>query len=468
MKLDWRQGIIYLTIIGMEGSALYVLLTLLNIKVADGHLSILGLLLLYPAAFGFNRLLRWLRWHRIYIHALNTLAWGIATLLMIKAQLFSHLALSDPAWLLALPRAIANILYSFEPELLVMGGSAVLWWLGRRLAHIQVSFTTTISEFQFGLAAMLIVFFIAPPLEIQITSAVPVALIFSLSALLGISIAHAQEGAGWLTSLHKVHWSGLLLVSIGLILILGLIIGSVVTPDLLNLILIALKWIWGLIERMIAFLASLWTPEPSPFEPLPVMPMPQPDPSQEAIKLWTMPESVRNAIRLVFNIVFIGVFLVALWRISSQIFASLRRRLGNTGDAEIESLPGAFRADILSLLKRILLKLLGVRLLFRRQRKAEPHEITSVRQIYRQLLQWAASRGWARRMFQTPYEYLSILEKLLPASSEALQLITQHYINARYGLSLPSDEELLQLRQNWHQVKHDHLERPHSEDNNPK
>ncbi|HUU65354.1 MAG TPA: DUF4129 domain-containing protein [Dehalococcoidales bacterium] len=463
MKLNWRQGTFYATTIGMEGCWLYALLVLLNNQATDGRLSIFGLLLLYPLAFGLNGLLLWLGWHRVYRDIINVIACGIAILFIIKAQLFSGLVLSDTTWLLALPRAIANIFYAFAPELLILVSSAVLWWLGRRLSRIRVSFVNSVSEFQFGLAILLIVFFIAPLLEVQLANSVLITLAFFLSALLGISIAHAQEGTSWLAGLHQGHWAGLLLVSISLILILGLLISSVITPDFLQLILTALKWVWGLIMKAVAFLISL-LPEPSPPEPLPSEALPAPTPAEEPdwSKLFILPEAVRSGLRLGWTIMVLGLMLVFLWRVSSQIFGWLRRRLSTAG-AEVEPLSGAFRADLLSLLTRLLSRLLGLRRLLHRQRKPELPEITSIRQIYRQLLHWAAGRGLPRAVFQTPNEYLYILEDALPESGEALRSVTQHYVSARYGLSSPSADELHQLKQSWHQVKQNRPKRPHSE-----
>ncbi|MFC1965086.1 DUF4129 domain-containing protein [Chloroflexota bacterium] len=466
MKLDWRQGVLYSTIIGMEGCALYALLTLLNGQVADERLSIIGFMLLYPVAFIFNKLLRWLRWPRAYGYALNVLAWGIGILFMVKAQLFGHLALSDSTWLLALPQAIAHIFRTFEPELLILLGGAALWWTGRRLARVQISFTIAVSEFQFGLAVVLIVFFVAAQLGAQLVNSIPIALAFFFSALLGMSIAHAREGTSWLAGLHQGHWSGLLLVSISLILILGLLIGSLVTPDFLQLILNALKWLWDMIMKAVAYLLSL-LPEPGPAEPLPgTTPLPEIQPSEE-FKGWTIPEPLRTGFRIGWNILVIGFILAALWRISSQIFGWLRRKLKTVAGAEFEPMPGAFRADILGLLKRILLRLLGFRLPLRRQRESELHEIASVRLIYRHLLLWMGARGWARPAFQTPYEYLGTLEGLLPVSRDALRFITQHYVSARYGLFSPSDEDLHRLKHEWHQVRQNRLKRPDSETDNP-
>lgn len=314
---------------------------------------------------------------------------------------------------------------------------------------------------------LVILLFVISLLEMSATNLIPVTLAFFLSALLGMSIAHAQEGASWLTGLYQGHWSGLLLVSISLILILGLLVGSVITQDLLQLILLALKWVWSLITQAIAFLISL-LPEPSPPETPPEMLTPAPMPVEEPEwhKLFVMPEAVRSGLRLGWTIMVIGFMLVFLWRISSQIFGWLRSKLANTAGAEVEPLKGAFIADLLHLFKFIFTRLLGLRRLLRWQRKPPPPEITSIRQIYRQLLHWTAKRGWPRPVFETPNEYLHTLEGLLPESGDALRLVTQHYVSSRYGLSLPSDYELHQLRQSWHEIKQNRLKQPDSEVDN--
>lgn len=193
MKLNWREYVLYVTAMGMEGCALYTLLTLLNKQVAGGRLFIFEFLLLYLLSFGFNQVLRW---PRAFRYPLNGLVWAIAMLIMVKTQLYSQLGFSDSAWLLALPQAIADILYTFEPELLILLGSAVAWWLGWHLAHIRTVFASLVAEFQFTLATILIVLFVASPLNIQIDNSILITLFFFIFALLGMSIAHGKALAG--------------------------------------------------------------------------------------------------------------------------------------------------------------------------------------------------------------------------------------------------------------------------------
>jgi len=463
MKLDWRQGILYIAALGMEGCWLYALISLLNNQAAGGRLSAIGVLLLYPLAFVFNALLQRLRWHRFALRSISWLAWVAGMLLIVKVQLFADLPLSNPEWLLAVPQSIAELIYTFKPELLILLSTGVIWWLGRRLATHKANFTALVSEFQFGLVILVITFLIGSQLSVSIGNAVLIVLTFFLYALAGISVAHALEGTSWLSGLYQGHWSGLLLISISFILILGLLISSVVTPELLQLVWSGIKWIWAAIMTMIAFLVSL-LPASEPAELPPAMPMPGIEPNG-GFKPWTMPEAVRSGLRITLGAVFFGLALVALWQISSQIFGWLRRKLASMAGAEFEPLPGAFRADLLALLKRLLSKLFGLRLAFGRRTKSEsllPGR-ASVRQIYRQLLRWAAASGYPRDISQTPHEYYYALADVLPEAQGDLDFITQQYVRTRYGASLPTEYELQRLSHSWHRVKQSHLKKVKTE-----
>jgi hypothetical protein len=459
MKLDWRKGVLYVAAIGIEGCWLYALMALLNKHVAAERLYIFGILLLYPISFGLNGLLRRFHWPKICLSFINWIAWAVAMLLIVKIQLFIGLAWSDTTWLMAVPRAIAELIYTFKPELLILISTAVIWWLGRRLAFANMNFAAMVSEFQFGLFILVITFFIASQTEFEIAHSVYLIVAFFLISLLGISIAHAVEGTSWLSGLYQGHWSGLLLVSVSLVLILGFIISLVVTPDLLRLFVAALKWVWEAIMTVLAFIASL-LPEIEPTEEPPPMPaMPSMESPDEATRWFTMPELLKRGLRIGWTVLVVGFLLFALWRISSDIFKWLRRKLASMAGAEFEPMPGALRADFLSLLKRFFSKLLGWRRLFRSRARAAPvlPEIASVRQIYRQFLRWAAAAGFPRHISQTPHEYLYELIGLLPEAQGDLDLITQQYVRTRYGAWLLTEDELHQLKQSWYNVKQTRL-----------
>lgn len=474
MKPDWRQIILYITVMGTEGCWLYALMAMLNEQVANGRLSVLGLLLLYLASFGFNLMLRWLRWPRVFLGSVSWLAWLVGMLVVVKVQLFGGSALLDSAWLMAVPRAIPEVIYTFRPELLILVGTAVFWWLGWRLAHLRANFTALVSEFQFGLVILVITFLVAIQLGIELAGSVYLVLLFSLFALLGTSIAHAMEGTSWLSGLFQGHWSGLLLVSISLILILGLLISALVTPELLQLILAALKWVLAMVMKgvffiagkIIPFLSSLF-PTPEPVEMPSLMPTPDITGPLVEVRRRLIPEWVTSGLRIAWTVMVLGFVAFALWRVSSQIFGWLQRKLAGMSGAEFETLPGAFRADFVGFLKSILSRLLRLRLRFKLGVKAKPAfpELNSVRQIYRQLLRWASSGGYPRHGSQTPYEYLYTLSGLLPEAQADLDLITQQYVRTRYGASLPAEDKLQELRQSWHKVRRSRLKQTEVEHN---
>jgi hypothetical protein len=463
MRLDWRQAVVYITVMGMEGCWLYALLSLLNNRAVNGQLSVLGILVLLQVAFIFNLLLGRLRWPRVGVLVVSWLGWVAGMLLMVKIQLFGGLPLSDPQWLLAVPQALGEVLYTFGPELLILLATAVIWWLGRRLASRTGSFPATFSEFQFGLIMLVLIFLAASGLETRLDSPVPTAIIFFLLALVGISVSHALAGTSWLSGLHQGHWSGLLLAAIGIVLVFGLLIAWMVTPELLQMLWAAVKaacgFIWSLIVKLLLFIASLFPPtEPAELPPVPVTPEIEPD---EGFKLWTIPEWLKSSARLLMTIAWVCLLLAALWRISSDVFRWLRRRLAGMAGAEYEPLPGAFRADVLGFLKRILSGLLGLRFLFRlgKRQVALSPEVASVRQVYRQFLRWAAAGGYPRLLSQTPVEYRDKLVDMLPEVGDDLGLVTQHYLRARYGALLCTSDELNELSEAWHRLKQKQLKR---------
>jgi hypothetical protein len=455
LKLNWHSGVLYAMTMGMEMCWLYVLAALLNEQVAGRALSISGILAFYPLSFGINKLLSRIKMPLLGIvrRSVCWLIWAALALIAVKTQLFGNTGWFEAAWIKAIPVAFTNLIYSFGPEILLLILTAVIWKLGQRLSCSKLSFSATVSEFQFGLVMLLMIFFIISMMEIELVGLIPVAMIFFLFALGGMSISHAREGKSWLSSLSQGRWMGLLLGGIGIILAVGLVIGFVATPELVQVLLDALKWIWELIIRVMSFIAGLFPPSGEPPEMPPASPLPEGSP--ERTFMWSMSETLRSVLRIVWLIVVIGVILVAMWSVSSQILDWLRRKLAGTEGAEFEPLEGAFKADLLILLKMILQKIRSAWLAFRQRRQGHPliPEIESVRQIYRCLLKWGSASGYPRQLAQTPYEYLRTLAVAQPELMEDIAFITSRYVSVRYGSSLPDKNELHELKQSWHRIK---------------
>jgi hypothetical protein len=334
--------------------------------------------------------------------------------------------------------------------------TAILWGLGWRLARARTHFSAFIGEFQFGLAIFLIGFFLDANWGRKSLVLIPAALSFFPLALLGISVSNGSEQTSWLASPNKRFWLGFLFLSIGLILALGLLVSVAVSPSVVDFLLSLLAraglWILDMIGNLLHLLASLFPP-PKPGSLPPALQMaPGKAVREHAFELFS--ESTREVMRFIWGAGFFTLIMVALWRICADIFEWLRRKLGGMEGAEVETLPGAFREDLLELLKRILL-LFRIKWPWRGRKKSLSllAETEFVRRVYRQLLQWAATRGCARHLSQTPMEYLQNLLQWLPEGQSDLTFITHQYVRARYSLEVPTEKEVGHLETSWVRLK---------------
>jgi hypothetical protein len=462
MKINWHKIILYSATMVIEVCWLYALLALLNKQVAGGQLSLPGILLLYPVAFGFNKFIQMQGWHKTRTGIISWLAWAIAMLVIMKVQLFNTLGWTNPDWILSLPLALSQLAYTFKPELLIMISSGIIWWLGSWLARTNINFAVLVTRFQFGMVLLIITFASASVLQIDIFAAITVTMVFFFFSLLGISIAHSQENKGLLHSTNRLRWSGILLLSIALVIILGVIISLLLSRDLLQFAVDVLNWLGSLIVRLLLFLASLLPkPEPNTMLP-PVAEMPSMSGKEDTMIL-NIPETLRNWLNVGMAIIWGGLIVAALWQLSSRILSWLQSRL-STADMETEPLTGAFRADLLGWLKRIFQNLSNLKFLswLAGKPKAFPSEVFSIHQIYRLLLRWGAKSGHPRKIFQTPDEYFYTLAGLLPHARQDLSLITRQYVITRYSTAMPGAAELHELKQSWDRIKQKRFRRPAS------
>jgi hypothetical protein len=79
----------------------------------------------------------------------------------------------------------------------------------------------------------------------------------------------------------------------------------------------------------------------------------------------------------------------------------------------------------------------------------KPSSALAIRMIYRELLRLMAEFGFPRRPWETPYEYLKVLEEAFPSVRTELGFITEAYVMARYGADFPSLDMLMEVRRNW-------------------
>jgi hypothetical protein len=75
-----------------------------------------------------------------------------------------------------------------------------------------------------------------------------------------------------------------------------------------------------------------------------------------------------------------------------------------------------------------------------------------IRRTYQALLAWAAAQGVPRSPGQTPGEYLSSLDQVLPSYIDPISTITTAYVQARYSAALISPALADQVVHAWQAI----------------
>ncbi len=78
----------------------------------------------------------------------------------------------------------------------------------------------------------------------------------------------------------------------------------------------------------------------------------------------------------------------------------------------------------------------------------------TLREIYRALLRWAATRGYARQKDETPYEFRERLGPQLSQGEPELGRLTELYVTQRYGDALPTATEEASAQADWASLQH--------------
>jgi hypothetical protein len=424
-------------IAGMEICWLYALLNLLRIKIGV-HFPEAGILCFYPLSYAYHA---WIPWTRRRWLLRELTGWLIWAVVLIGWASFVHAG----GWGAQAHSAIPASPY--PGVFLTTALSGAFWFMGHRLGNRRPGFSLCLGEFQFGIAALIIIYFVYAQLSVPLAPLLPVTVTFFILGLTGLLLARADEGTH-ASQEHRRGWRfGILAGSLILILAIAFWIFSVIKVGLLAWILSTLTDAGQFVARMIAsffdFLAGLF-PE-GKLQPVQIKeprllrqedaPLPVPIPIS-GIVLWIG--------RFILFLGWLALILLALWTISENILKWLRGRMALSEGVEEESLRGAFREDLKRLLRAIFGRIAAVIERFRLRMERRPLDpgIAGVRQAYRRLLALAAAGGCVRKPARTPHEHLAALTSWLPEASGEFAYITGQYVAARYGPG-PVGEEIL-------------------------
>jgi len=157
MNQSRQRDILFWRVAGAEACWIYTALLLLDVKAANGDLPILG-------SCPFNPLpLSWEKRSAVFpgnYPSFSPQLDAVVRLVCCSCKTYAAPFGNplEPAWIHSFVSGIFQV-SSISPEQLILVCSILLWWLGGRLLHLPLDFSTLLTEFQFGVAILLILFF---------------------------------------------------------------------------------------------------------------------------------------------------------------------------------------------------------------------------------------------------------------------------------------------------------------------
>lgn len=435
--------------LGMRACWLWAWVSLVEVKtIGPGAIAPVVVLFLFLAAL-MRAALDALPLKVVARVALHWLSWVLLAALAGKLLLFPSMPWGQGDWLVALPRALLRLIFETRPaELLLLVGSGCAWYLGGRAASQRPSHESFLGQFQFGLVLLLAAYLIAHGMDVSIDHPVLLSLAYFVLSLSGIAVTRSRRGNEQGTLPADRQFTSSLASMLLIVTVLGLLAGIAITPDLIGVLIDAVRAVFHALETALIFLFSLLPapdmPEGAELEP------PATGDDQSLLDFYrTLPVSAlfRRVMFIIWTVLVLGMFLFALWRLCSMVLEWLKRR-SNMAGVEVESLEGGLLADLLGLL--LWVDRQGRRLAAFVSRYVgrwlTPGGQPTCGAIYAGFLRWAGRKVQLRIPSQSAHEYQAALSELIPAATTDLAFVTRTYTRARYGRWEPDDSALQEMQ----------------------
>lgn len=344
--------------------------------------------------------------------------------------------------------AIGGVVWAHEsavPAGVVVGGT-VLWLAGMRLGWLQARFPTVVGEFQFGIVMLLVSLFAGRQLSVPLPADVIMGIALVIMGSVGLGLTRSGAGSGG--GLSRGRWWVLLGAGVLVIVVVGLLIAALVTPDVLVAVGRGFVWLWHQVERLLAAVGRWFPQDAVPVTDDPGWSAPS-GAGEETVGDAVLPDSVLRVVRIGFAIFAGTLALVVVYLLTARAVDWARRQAEGTGSARMERLRGAFGEDVRAWLGRWWARIVRCVALLRGREKDTPTEVASVRDLYRHLLRWAAGRGCPRGAAQTPLEFQAVLAEACPEGRREVDVLTQAYVQTRYGPRAPRVDDIHVLRAAW-------------------
>jgi hypothetical protein len=399
----------------------------------------------------------------------------IMALISIWSSIYASSAyLIDPRWLLSMLSDLLLLSPQAYHVLGIIALSVYFCWRGLTLARRTIEPGMVLRHLRLGVGIFVLVIVVRAGAGDQFYG--ELLLLFLLPCFVAFAlIAHALAKAIFVRQMHPVGLlgnvavqEGAVLIVVGaisaILLLLALLLGTFASPAFLTQMHQALapvglvyNWLVSVLAQVLVVLLApiFWLfsllPHNQQLPQTPISPIKPGRPYQAT----TTPEAVLitvTALKVALPLLVVVGLCFLVWRLLRR-----RRVVRRKRDQDLHESVWSWQLFWTQL--RGLLHALWSRLFARKQQaeseaqplieiQGEPTART-VREIYRALLTWAASRGYPRKKDETPHEFRQRLHKGLSQSEPELGTITDAYTLVRYGESVPEESEVVQVQGQW-------------------
>jgi hypothetical protein len=406
---------------------------------------------------------------------------GLGVLSVLAAVRFDQYPSSDGLdWLVLVAGALANALGQAAAPALAFALGLFVWWRGVRIGSQMPSFSDVEGVFRWGIGALVAFALVMavstrpgllPTVEAQTT---PLVVGFFFMSLLTLALGRLESLRTRTRALAiNTQWLGVLVLVAGLVVLVALVIGQLLSFDvllvatrplfdllgqalllLIYLVVIPLAYV---VEWLLYLLLSL-LPAASNQQPPRLLQPGQIDNRLQQLVAQEIPPELLAALKAGGAVVLLLAALLVVARAASRW-----RRSSIDADATEEERDSLWEAGRLT---RALLALL--RRLFGRGspvhdpsstlaqgssvERADLAELSSIRELYRRLLRLGEAAGASRPPATTPFEHLPALQQALEPADDAAN-VTRAYVRVRYAEVAPSTLDTDEARQQFARLR---------------
>jgi hypothetical protein len=488
-RISWIADVLSpLTVILMEVFWIYPWLVFIGklpmFTVQKTPLTLLSLIFLLGISFVTAKYFQRRKWSLLWIQ-LSIMAIGLVTIfLVVRIEYGAGFQLLSGQWFISYGQVLLDTFSQQHPFLFALLGAFYLWWRGISLIRSPLYFEDIYKSFLIELATLVLlvimwgISFKTAPFQ-KLTSDIGIYIIGFFFGLVSMALANLRfilekmKTKGESSRTFSRRWVSIILSVIGGIILLGIGIASIFSPQFISslqrfmstisaayekvvyFILYAIGYAVHLIGYIYQWLINLFIHK-KPIEPTQAVDLGEPEKLPEIIKGFISPQVILIIKWTIIALVLIGV----IYFISRAIMRN-RARAKDELEEENESLWswGGFKADLMIFFKMFFQ-------LFKRKSKPVSASISpnwqadedinhrlSIREIYQHLLWQAARMRIPRESYETPFEYARRLGQAVPDGREPLNEITRLYIDVRYGEHQMEDKKIDDANNIWERLR---------------